>query len=120
MSKEISGMFISFFIIIFFKDPGVFLLGLPSSELHLLVAHYRFLEKLLLIARKCISLNWIKGSSVTIGNWEIFNALPHERLQATIKTHDKLFLRVWSLCLHYPPSGFKYLLLEYSVISQNL
>uniref|UniRef100_A0A3P9JVJ3 Reverse transcriptase domain-containing protein n=1 Tax=Oryzias latipes TaxID=8090 RepID=A0A3P9JVJ3_ORYLA len=57
------------------KDPGVFLLGLPSRKLQIPTAHYKPLEKLLLIARKCILIQWIKESPPTVTLWyrEVFN-----------------------------------------------
>ncbi|XDV45285.1 hypothetical protein PO909_013405 [Leuciscus waleckii] len=95
------------------KDPGVFLLGLPSRDLHLNALHHKLLDKLLLIARKCILQNWIKTSPPSITLWyrEIFNILPHERLHAVVKGKDKLFLKVWSPFLVYIPADLKNLLL---------
>lgn len=39
------------------KDPGVFLLGLPSRTLHLPPEHFKLLNKLLLIVRRYILHN---------------------------------------------------------------
>lgn len=109
ISKEVSGIF----KIKIKKDPGVFLLGLPSRALHLTALHYKLLEKLLLVARKCILQNWIKTlpPSVTLWYREIFNILPHERIQAGVKGRDELFLKVWTPFLDYIPADLKNLLL---------
>lgn len=55
--------------------PGVFLLGLPSRESRLPASYYKRLEKLFLIAQKCILHNWIKDSPLSVTLWfrEIFN-----------------------------------------------
>lgn len=95
------------------KDPGVFLLGLPSRDLHLTTSHYKLFEKLLLAARKCILQNWIKPLPPTVTFWyrEIFNTLPHERLEAVVKGKDELFLKVWTTFLDYIPADLKNLLM---------
>lgn len=74
------------------KDPSVFFLGLSSRVLHLAAPHYRLLEELLVIAQKYILHNWNKDSPLSITLWyrEVFNALPHERLQAVLKGKDDL------------------------------
>lgn len=84
------------------KDSGVFLLGLPSRELYLPALQYKLLEKLLLIALKCILYKWIKASPPSVTQWyrEIFNTLPHERLQAVLRGKDELFMTVWSLIIY--------------------
>ena len=109
ISKEISGIF----KINIKKDPGVFLLGLPSRELHLPVSYYKLLDKLLLIARKCILHNWIKDvpPSATIWYREIFSNLPHERLQAVLKGKEEFFVKIWSPFLNYLPAELKSIIL---------
>ncbi|KAG5263125.1 hypothetical protein AALO_G00282850 [Alosa alosa] len=94
------------------KDPCVFLVGLPSRQFQLSASKYTLLEKLLLIARKYIFHNWIKESPPTITQWykEIFNFLPHERLQAIIKGRDERFLKIWSPFLDYLPQELGHLL----------
>lgn len=94
------------------KDPCVFLVGLPSRVFQLSASRYTLLEKLLFIARKCILHNWIKESPPTVTLWyrEIFNTLPHERLQALTKGRDGKFLKIWSPFLDYLPDDLGCLL----------
>lgn len=89
ISKVVSGIF----KIKIKKDPGVFLLGLPSRDLQLTASHHKLFKKLLLVARKCILKNWIKTltPSVTLSYREVFYILPHERLQAVVNG-----IGVWS------------------------
>lgn len=96
------------------KDPGVFLFGFPSRDLHLTASHYKLFEKLLLVARKCILKNWIKTlpPSVTLWYTEVFYILPRERLQAVVKGKDELFLKILMPFLNYIPADLKYLLLR--------
>lgn len=109
ISKVVSGIF----KIKIKKGRGVFLLGLPSRDLHLTASHYKLFKKLLLVARKCILQNWIKTLPPCVTLWykEIFNILPHERLQAVVKGKDELFLKVWTPFLYYMPADLKNLLL---------
>uniref|UniRef100_A0A8P4KRJ8 Reverse transcriptase domain-containing protein n=1 Tax=Dicentrarchus labrax TaxID=13489 RepID=A0A8P4KRJ8_DICLA len=110
ISKVVSGIF----KVKIEKDPGVFLLGLPSRDLHLTASHCKLFEKLLLVARKCILKNWIKvfPPSVTLWYREVFNILPHERLQAVVKGKDELFLKIWTPFLDYIPADLKNLILR--------
>lgn len=56
VAKELS----SIFQVRIKKDPGLFILGLPSKEVTLPSLKYRLFDKLLLLARKCILIKWIK------------------------------------------------------------
>ena len=96
------------------RDPSVFLVGLPSKVLHLPSPRYTLLEKLLLTARKCILLHWIKECPPTITLWyrEIFNILPHEKLVAIIKGKEGLFLKIWSPFIDYLPEDLRSLLMR--------
>uniref|UniRef100_A0A3P9KDT4 Reverse transcriptase domain-containing protein n=1 Tax=Oryzias latipes TaxID=8090 RepID=A0A3P9KDT4_ORYLA len=103
------------------KDPGVFLLGLPSRKLQIPTAHYKLLEKLLLIARKCILIHWIKESPPTVTLWyrEVFSTLPHERLHAVMEGREEMFLTTWSPFLNHLPADLKGLLLQGQNIKQS-
>lgn len=92
------------------KDPGLLILGLPSKELALPHNHYKLLDKLLLLARKCILLKWVKDTppSVTIWYREIFSVLPHERISAVLRGNEGLFLKIWNPVLDYLPSVLKH------------
>lgn len=84
------------------KDPGVFLLGLPSRELHLSTTHDKLFEKLLLAAWKCVLQNWVQPLPPSITLWykELFSILPHERLEVAVKSKDHLFLTIWTPVLN--------------------
>ena len=85
-----------------------------SWALTLPASHYKLLEKLLIIARKCILQRWIKDTPPNVTLWyrENLNTLPHERLLATSRGNDGLFIRVWSPFLDYLPTDLKALLLR--------
>uniref|UniRef100_A0AAY4BML7 Reverse transcriptase domain-containing protein n=3 Tax=Denticeps clupeoides TaxID=299321 RepID=A0AAY4BML7_9TELE len=92
-------------------DPGLFLLGLPSkrqaTSLKLDAKSYRLLDKLLLVARKCILIRWIKNTPPSVTQWyrEIFAVLPHERLAAVLRDNINSFQNVWSPFLdHLSPN----------------
>lgn len=70
IARELSGMFKTTIR----KDPALFILGLPSKEVALSHNQYKLLDKLLLLARKCILLRWIKETPPTVTIWyrEIF------------------------------------------------
>ena len=82
------------------KDPGQFLLGLPSKTGVLDPRRSKLLNKLLLLARKCILFNWIQDTQ-----WyrEIFRVLPMERLSAKLKGKDDIFLNLWWPLISYLP-----------------
>uniref|UniRef100_A0A3P9IJZ9 Reverse transcriptase domain-containing protein n=1 Tax=Oryzias latipes TaxID=8090 RepID=A0A3P9IJZ9_ORYLA len=103
------------------RDPGVFLLGLPSRKLQIPTAHYKLLEKLLLIARKCILIHWIKESPPTVTLWyrEVFCTLPHERLHAVMEGREEMFLTTWTPFLNHLPADLKGLLLQGQNIKQS-
>lgn len=86
IAKELSG--------IFKTKVSLFLLGLPSKSVSLPSLKFKLLDKLLLLARKCILLRWIRDKPPTVTMWykEIFSVLPHERISAVMKGNGQLFL----------------------------
>ena len=96
------------------KDPGAFLLGLPSKEINLTPVQFKLLDKLLLSARKCILINWIKDNPPTVQMWyrEIFGVLPHERLEASHRSNEASFHLVWNPLLNYFPAEISRILLK--------
>lgn len=111
IAKELSG--------IFKTKVSLFLLGLPSKSVSLPSLKFKLLDKLLLLARKCILLRWIRDKPPTVTMWykEIFSVLPHERISAVMKGNGQLFLIIWKPLIDYLPSesldllskGFSYL-----------
>lgn len=83
------------------KDPGKYLLGLPSKIAGVLdPGRSKLLNKLLLLARKCILFNWIQVKPPTITQWynEVFRVLPMERLSAKLRgktTHSWTYGGPW-------------------------
>lgn len=114
IARELSGIFKTKVT----KDPGLFLLGLQSKTVTLPSLKFKLLDKLLLLARKCILLRWI-GDKPTVTMWykEIFSVLPHERITAELKENEQLFLITWQPLMDYLPAeslnllskGFSYL-----------
>lgn len=101
ISQELSGIF----QVKMRKDPGLFILGLPSSEVTLTHLKFKLCDKLLLLARKCILINWITDKPPTVTLWyrEIFRVLPHERLSAVVKVNERSFNEMWAALLNYLP-----------------
>ena len=87
------------------KDPGQFLLGLPSKLGVLDPRRAKLLNKLLCLARKCILFNWIQEKPPSVTQWyrEIYRVLPMERLTAKLKGRDDNFIRVWRPLIDYLP-----------------
>ena len=88
------------------RDPRLFLLGLPSKTVSLSHTQYKLLDKLLLLARKCILNTWIRETPPSVTQWyrEIFRILPHERLAAVLKGSELLFMKIWRPFIeHLPP-----------------
>lgn len=56
VSKELSNVF----HVKISCDPGLFLLGLHSKSVTLTHTHFKLCDKLLLLGRRCILINWIK------------------------------------------------------------
>ena len=96
------------------KDPGAFILGLPSKEINLTPLQFKLFDKLLLSARKCILINWIKDKPPTIQLWyrEIFGVLPHERLYAVYRGNEATFQTTWGPMLEYFPIEITRILLK--------
>ena len=96
------------------KDPGAFILGLPSKEINLTPLQFKLLDKLLLSARKCILINWIAEKPPTVQMWyrEIFGVLPHERLSAGARGTETAFQLVWAPLLTYFPAEISRILLK--------
>lgn len=94
ISQELSNIFNS----LIQRDPGYFLLGLPSNEVKLNHLQRKLCDKLLLVARKCFLINWVKDKppSVTLWYRELFKVIPHERTAAILGGNEGLFLNVWS------------------------
>ena len=87
------------------KDPGLFILGLPSKTLSLSRTDFKLCDKLLFLARRCILGRWISDKPPTVTQWyqETFKVLPLEKLTARMKGDDGLFERTWSTYLRYLP-----------------
>ncbi len=101
-------------------DPGLFLLGLPSKRqamsLTLDAKSYKLLYKLLLEARKCILIRWIKNTPPSVTQWyrEIFAVLPYERLAAVLRGNIQSFQNVSSPFIdHLPPDMRKMVMCVY-------
>ena len=96
------------------KDPGAFILGLPSKEMNLTPPQFQLIDKLLLSARKCILIHWIKDKPPTIQIWyrEIFGVLPHERLCALHRGNEALFQTLWAPMLDYFPTEVSRILMK--------
>lgn len=87
------------------KKPGLFLLSLPDRTLPLNPSNVMLLQKLLLLARKCILFNWIMDKPPTVTQWyrETFKILPMERLSARSKGSEDIFTKIWKPLLDYLP-----------------
>ncbi len=88
-------------------NPGLLLLNLPSDRLTLSHAQQRLLNKLLLLARRCILFQWIKPRPPTVNQWygEIFKVLPMERLCSVLKGNERTFDKLWAPFLNHLPDG---------------
>lgn len=55
---------------------------MQAETLTLDASGYKSFDKLLLVARKCILIRWIKEIPPSVTQWykEIFTVLPHERI----------------------------------------
>ena len=87
------------------KDPGQYLLGLPSTSGVLDPTRAKLLNKLLCVARKCILFNWIQEKPPSVTQWyrEIYKVLPMERLSAKLKDRENYFMKVWQPLIDYLP-----------------
>lgn len=96
------------------RDPGLFILGLPSKEVTLPYLHFKLCDKLLLLAIKCILINWIKNKPPTATLWyrEIFRVLPHERISAVLKGDEMSFNKMWTPLLDHLPRELTELVLK--------
>ena len=104
VAQELSKMFSSKVT----KDPGLFILGLPSKTLSLSRSNFRLSDKLLFLDRRCILKQWISDRPPTVTQWyqETYKVLPLERLTAQMKGDDSWFERTWSPFLRYLPRLF--------------
>lgn len=99
-SKEISRRF----QLKILRKEVLVLWGFPSRKMHLLASHYNLLEKLLLIAWKCIVQNWIKDSrpNVILCYRDHFNT---KKRPVSIFRHVlNLMIITWAVCIKWRPS----------------
>lgn len=75
----------------------------PFFQSTLNYSQCKLCDKLLLIVRKCILIDWItdKPSSVTLWCRELFKVIPHERTAAVLGGNEDLFLNAWFPLLIY-------------------
>ena len=85
--------------------PGLFLLSLPERNTSLNTSNVLLLQKLLVLARRCILLNWVSEKPPTVTQWyrEIFRILPMEKLNAKLKNDEQLYVDTWKPFLDHMP-----------------
>uniref|UniRef100_A0A3B3HSL8 Reverse transcriptase domain-containing protein n=1 Tax=Oryzias latipes TaxID=8090 RepID=A0A3B3HSL8_ORYLA len=86
-------------------DPALFLLNISSKKLPVTAAELILLKKLLLLARRCVLLQWIREKPPTVTQWykEMFQIFPMEHLSASLRGNDDDFYRIWQPLLNYLP-----------------
>lgn len=85
------------------------LLGLPSKKGVAGPRRSKLLNKLLLLVRKCILLNWIQENPLYVAQWwrEIFRILPMERLSVQIERKRWHLLGLLGVSDKLSAQGFK-------------
>lgn len=75
---------------------------------------FQLCDKLLVLARKCILINWINDKPPTVTLWyrEIFRVLPHERLGAVGRGNERSFNEMWAPLLNYLPDKLTQLVMR--------
>ncbi len=93
----------------FTKDPVFFLLGLPAKDIALTANQFLLCDKLLLLARKCILIEWIHSRPPSLSLWyrEIFRILPMERLTAVVRGDSAMFEEMWGPVLEHLPTSLQ-------------
>ncbi len=88
------------------KDPGFLLL---AKDIALTANRFLHCDKLLLLARKCILIEWIHSRPPSLSLWyrEIFRILPMERLTAVVRGDSAMFEEMWGPVLEHLPTSLQ-------------
>ncbi len=92
-----------------YQGPWCFLLGLPAKDIALTANRFLLCDKLLLLARKCILIEWIHSRPPSLSLWygEIFRILPMERLTAVVRGDSAMFEEMWGPVMEHLPTSLQ-------------
>lgn len=78
-------------------DPKLFIMSLYPSKHTYSKAEMSFIDTSLLIAKRCIALNWKNTNAPSITQWlkQMLSSLPLERITYVLKLKQHMFEKIW-------------------------